>query len=569
MAEGLQYKIGADVSDFNAGVKQVETNLNKLSATSTKAIRNISTSANQGAFALNSLGQVARDLPFGFIAIQNNLPIVIDQFGSLVKTSGGVGGALKSLGAALIGPAGITFAFGAVIAGATALISKYGSLGQAVQALANGNNAQYKQQQQLIEIQKEAAKSAGEEIAKLEVLNAVAIDVTASTDKRKEAANQMLKVYKDYLPQVSQEAILNNQAADAINRAKDALLNKALAAAGENKLAEIGGKLLENQLSLETAEKRLIKAKELNRAAAEKGAKEGIKGIASVNTETVAYAAQLEQATNNVNELKRQQAELNAEFERTRQITSGFAKLIPTVTPKAVTPSAAATRRAPEVLLTPKINTADPGYVAVATDEIIAAFEEENKTNPILLPVNIDHRIPESAKASIEAFLSQQDGLRARVTDLTNSFNNLLAPAIDTIFGALANGSNVFEAINQSLKAMVAQFAIAIAKSLILAAVINSIPGAGVASGLGKGFGSIFAGLFKGNLFAEGGIVTRPTAGIFGEAGPEAVMPLDKLNSMIGNIGGGMRVQFEPLRVRGNDLVASNYRTTQIQGRSF
>jgi len=38
--------------------------------------------------------------------------------------------------------------------------------------------------------------------------------------------------------------------------------------------------------------------------------------------------------------------------------------------------------------------------------------------------------------------------------------------------------------------------------------------------------GDLIPGL---HLFAEGGIVTRPTAGIVGEAGPEAVIPLDKM----------------------------------------
>jgi phage-related minor tail protein len=45
------------------------------------------------------------------------------------------------------------------------------------------------------------------------------------------------------------------------------------------------------------------------------------------------------------------------------------------------------------------------------------------------------------------------------------------------------------------------------------------------------------AGNFYGGirLFADGGIATRPTPGIFGEAGPEALIPLDRM----GDFGGG------------------------------
>jgi hypothetical protein len=44
---------------------------------------------------------------------------------------------------------------------------------------------------------------------------------------------------------------------------------------------------------------------------------------------------------------------------------------------------------------------------------------------------------------------------------------------------------------------------------------------------------------------AEGGIVTRPTIAMIGEAGPEAIIPLSRQNSMGGNIT--INVQASPL----------------------
>ncbi|OGR89711.1 MAG: hypothetical protein A2992_06335 [Elusimicrobia bacterium RIFCSPLOWO2_01_FULL_59_12] len=54
--------------------------------------------------------------------------------------------------------------------------------------------------------------------------------------------------------------------------------------------------------------------------------------------------------------------------------------------------------------------------------------------------------------------------------------------------------------------------------------------GAAFAGGGGAGF-AILGGLAlsKGFKFAEGGIVTKPTVGLVGEAGPEAVIPLDRI----------------------------------------
>jgi hypothetical protein len=37
-------------------------------------------------------------------------------------------------------------------------------------------------------------------------------------------------------------------------------------------------------------------------------------------------------------------------------------------------------------------------------------------------------------------------------------------------------------------------------------------------------------------MFASGGIATRPTFGVFGESGPEAVIPLDRLSSVVGGL---------------------------------
>ena len=52
--------------------------------------------------------------------------------------------------------------------------------------------------------------------------------------------------------------------------------------------------------------------------------------------------------------------------------------------------------------------------------------------------------------------------------------------------------------------------------------------------------------------FADGGIVTRPTLGIIGEAGPEAVIPLDQ----VGSFGGGMTVNINmPAGSDGDDVV--------------
>jgi uncharacterized protein YukE len=69
-----------------------------------------------------------------------------------------------------------------------------------------------------------------------------------------------------------------------------------------------------------------------------------------------------------------------------------------------------------------------------------------------------------------------------------------------------------------------------------------NIPFAGIALGVAA-VAAIVGAMQSIPKFAEGGIVNRATLGVFGEAGPEAVMPLDKLDDYI---------QPRELRVTGN-----------------
>lgn len=63
--------------------------------------------------------------------------------------------------------------------------------------------------------------------------------------------------------------------------------------------------------------------------------------------------------------------------------------------------------------------------------------------------------------------------------------------------------------------------------------------------------------------FAEGGIVTGPTVGLVGEAGPEAIIPLRKFDQVVGGMQSGELVA----RVSGDDLYLIYQRAAQRKGR--
>jgi hypothetical protein len=161
--------------------------------------------------ALNSLSLVAQDLPFGFIGIQNNLPGVISSFGELTREAGGVGGAFKQLANALVGPAGLFFAFSVTTSIITSLIQKYGSLGAAITDIFGLQVKQIQLQNSLnAEYADTVGKTAGE-VANLKSLESILTSTNSTLKQRTGAYAQLNKEYPGILEGINKEKILSGQ----------------------------------------------------------------------------------------------------------------------------------------------------------------------------------------------------------------------------------------------------------------------------------------------------------------------------------------------------------------------
>jgi hypothetical protein len=194
----LQIQIGADVSGIDQAIDQA-----------TKSINKIKPAVANGANALNALSQVARDAPFGFIAIQNNLPILFDQFGNLTKASGGLTGAFKAIGASLAGPAGVTFALGAVISLLTVVTQKYGSIGGAIDAFVGKTISAKDIQDKFNASLEDTKKASAGEIANLNSLIGVLTNVKSSRDQQVGAFDELNKKYPALLTNIKVENVRN------------------------------------------------------------------------------------------------------------------------------------------------------------------------------------------------------------------------------------------------------------------------------------------------------------------------------------------------------------------------
>lgn len=146
-------------------------------------------------------------------------------------------------------------------------------------------------------------------------------------------------------------------------------------------------------------------------------------------------------------------------------------------------------------------------------------------------------------------------GLRKEYNKLESTANKALGRPIDSFVGAIFEGQNAMDALGNSIKSIVSELVAAIAKAAIFNAIISAInPAAGAAGG---GFLGILGKLIP---FASGGVVTGPTPALVGEAGPEAIIPLNKLGSLMSS----QKVQVSITgKTRGKDLVytGNNYNT--------
>lgn len=188
--------------------------------------------------AIQNLGRVASDAPFGFIAIQNNLDPLFDSFRRLSVETGSAGGALRALGQSLVGGAGIGLAFTVVSSTITTLIQKYGSLGNAFAALNPFISSSERLQVSLNKALADGAAKGQEEVGHLQLLYQASQNLNIPLADRKKIVDELQKQYPDTFKGLSDEAILAGEAAAAYDQLSQSLTAAAAIKATEGLVAE-------------------------------------------------------------------------------------------------------------------------------------------------------------------------------------------------------------------------------------------------------------------------------------------------------------------------------------------
>jgi hypothetical protein len=225
-AAEMDIVIGAEVSGAVNGLKQVNSQLVKTEKTASQVTQKTSTN-------FTGLNRVIQDLPFGFVAISNNLEQLLPAAGALGT------------------------AFSAIIATVTFLSIGFrnwtGSIKENKEALAENAEASKKIQD-----------SAGKEIGNLVVLTNAAKDNALSMTVRLNAVKQLQDTYPQTFANLTKEQILQGDVTKAINETTKALFAQAVVREKTSDLGPLAAQIFDLRQQREELEKQEATMKRMN-----------------------------------------------------------------------------------------------------------------------------------------------------------------------------------------------------------------------------------------------------------------------------------------------------------------
>jgi hypothetical protein len=567
--EGLQIRMGADVSRAIAGLKQVETAMQKTVSNSKsfeasvgksgQALGKIVNPSNQATLALTNLGRVAQDAPFGFLGIANNLNPLLESFQRLKATTGTTGGALKALASSLTGAGGIGLALSVVSSLAIVFGGKLFSAGKAAKE-ASEETKKY------ADAIKSATSSIADESAKVQVLISYIKLESTSRLERVNAIKELQRIAPSYFATLNAETATIGQVTAAYNLYVSSLRRA------------IEAKVLEKQLS-EVIEKRLSLQKTLNQPLEEEILING----KLVKVRNAIYDKD--------GEIKRREEEVVKLRNTELLLADKLAKIKPPlVTPKDF--AAKEVKIKPEKVTIEKAKFTDfsqLGFDIIPPDEFkpvatsAATLFSKEFTEYFKKPGVIDFSLIQAVNDD-KLNKETKDLAKDLGTNFSQSFRDAINSGISSIGEGIGNvlsgqdfGSSITDAFSGLLsslgKALIEYGLIKEGLDKILGPGGIAIPGA-VAIGLGVLAIAASTALKNiGGARASGGPVAGNTPYLVGERGPEIFTPSVSgsiiPNNQIGSFSG--RSQMATIRVtgrlRGNDMILQNARTNRMQTR--
>ncbi len=484
-AAEMDIVIGAEVSGAVNGLKQVNAQLVKTEQTASKF-------SQKSGKDFTGLSRIIQDLPFGFIAISNNLT-------QLLPAAGAAGLAISALVSV------ITFA-------STGFSNWTRGLHGNKEALEDNAKAV-----------KELDADAGKEIAHLTTLTNAAKDTNLSMKERLAAVKLLQDTYPTTFANYEKEKILNGEVAAAIQATSNALFQRAVVRQKESQLGPIAGQLFDLRQQREELEKQEAALKRLTALAGQTRTRKGI--VSSL----FGAGSQDKQAISNIGqqmaELDKQILPLQGQFKRLSQaiIDAGeaagegiFSEQLKDTKKKV--------KEIREELNKP-INFIKGDIVHFAN--IVGDVQKELDIHPLQFKFE-----PFTGTARAKQMIADMEKLTGIIKDtLINEFSAIGETLGNVLAGAKNPFAPIMAVLSEGLKTLGKAYIQIGVEALIAQKALKLLmasPYLTIAAGIAfVALGSLLQSRAKNiKAFATGGVVTRPTLALVGEQGPERITPL-------------------------------------------
>lgn len=537
--------------------------------------------------SLINLSRIAQDAPYGFMGIANNINPMLESFQRLQKETGSAKTALQSMLGALSGPQGLGLAIG-VASSLLVVFSK-----QIANYFKGASSELEDFRKELAKLNDDLTKIAGSAQAKQtkgEILVAIIGDSAKDMQTRKNALEMLKSLYAE------NKAIQDLKVTNDKNFLIDVLNNasqQSFTIDKEKNNTEALAQTYEKRKELEKKQKAQIAAlKEITRTS-----ETGL--VTTISIETQANA--IKKAN------KKAFDELDADIKKYRGketelvgFLSGFQKTDKSGTKKTTQDNSIQEYINQQMsdfknILVEREKFRD--RLKKITLEIIPYLNpfqlakeqnaEEVKSFTDLVSKNVDltkfedmlskrgklqlGQLTEEDQKKKEDIRAIQERTKA-YEDFAKTISNDVVNGFKGMYQAMQDGQSFGEAFVNMLANITQQLIELTLKTLIFQAIMASISGGSTAAfdlsggGGAGGFSTLFGNLWSG-FHAEGGITTRPSLGMIGEAGPEAIMPLSKLSGFLnttfnaGAMSGGAMGSGGEFTLKGNDLVLALQRS--------
>lgn len=593
----LEVEIGADISQLQSSIIAAENELRGFQAeikktTDTGRIAELSRSientqqkiagmrqemgksagaSNQAVNALGNVSRVAQDASYGFMGIANNLNPLFESFQRLQKESGGTGNALKQMGAALTGPAGIGLAIGVV----SSLIVSFGDdISKFITEKAGTLGEAFRKESDLITKGADAYVKATTDIDKLRDSFEDFQNGFITKEKFLKEFNSTLgDTIKETKDLAVAEKFLGDYADDYVQMTfKKAVANLAAAEAAKKQFEVEVAKNKPNAAFTNTYENLFFAGKDIetlgkiSKDKIIKNANEDIKLFESIRSqydkEADAFQAVFAKmfgaptgggktGTNEESDFKIMAKQELADTERY------IAKL------------KERRKEAEYVLKNESIRSIFNPQEDKEAEKYRKYFENLNKKNlEQSNDTGLGAFLMGDSKKRIAAYKLEEKQLK-ELEEAYSNFANMIASNVTSgvmnLFAAFEEGTSPLEAIADMFLNIAKSIAAAVIQATIFEAILTAFPELKAIFAASGALQSAFGG----KKLAAGGITNGASIAMIGEAGPEAVLPLSRLNTFMqtsfnaGAMSGGGRTTggSSVAVLRGQDLLVAINRT--------